>query len=81
MLADFFSILLWNPVGEKNIKLSRDFGLAIRYPDQALTIRGEHGETVESPIECEPFEPLPILTNYVEMKARSPSLALRFDIR
>ena len=32
-LVDFFSILLGNPVGEKNIELSRRLGLAIRYPD------------------------------------------------
>ena len=81
MLADFFSILLWNPVGEKNIEFARGFGLAIRYPDQTLTIRGEHGETVELPVERESLKPLTVLTDRIEMKTWPASLAFSFDIR
>ena len=80
-LVDLFSILLGNPVGKKNIELSRRLGLAIRYPDQAGAIRREHGETVELSVERKPFEALAVLTDHVEMKTRSASSALRFNIR
>ena len=70
-----------NPVGEKDIELSRRLGLTIRYPDQAGTIRREHRETVELSVEGEPLEALTVLTDHVEMKTWSASLAFRFDIR
>ena len=37
-LANFFSILLGHPVGEKDIELTGRLGEAIRYPDQAGAI-------------------------------------------
>jgi hypothetical protein len=81
MLAGFFSILLGNPVGEKHIELSRRLGLPIRYPDQAGTIRREHGETIELPVEREPLKTLPVLTDRIEVKAWPASFAFRFNIR
>ena len=69
-----------HPVGEKDIKLTRSLGPAVRYPNQAGTIWRKHGETIELSVECEPFKALAILADRVEMKAGLAALTFRFNV-
>ena len=61
--------VLWNPIGDKNIELSRVFGVTRRSEDQFFPVPREHWETIEAGAVSDPLHAGAIDVDRVQRKA------------